>query len=124
MNKIKDFLYNFLEMIVAVALLGLIVFVLWTNLNYLMNLNQASIANASNEEQVNSDEVQTTNVTLPSDLNVEQLATVLEGYKVIENKEDFIKKFNETNPSAKILSGSFDIPNNSSIEDIIKLISK
>ena len=123
MSRIRDFFYNFLEFIIAMALLAYIIFVLTTNLQYLMNLDQNAVI-ATSSEKVDIQVSDTTSVILPTDLNVEQLATVLEGYKVISNKEEFINKFNEINSEAIISSGSFDISSDASVEDVIKIVTE
>lgn len=122
MNKIKDFFYNFFDAIVALVLIGLIAYVLITNVTYLMDID-TSVVLAKVETYSTNDHKMTIDATIPQDISQEQLADVLVAYKLINNKEEFLEILSKTNYT-NIKSGDFSIEEDSSYEDIIKELTE
>ncbi|MDO4605563.1 MAG: hypothetical protein Q4B23_06270 [Helcococcus sp.] len=120
MKYIKDFFYNFSDIIFALIIVVAIGFVLYTNLDYLVNVEEAQAAVETIKENESKEEVVIT-VTIPSGLNVEQLADLLTEYKVIENKEDFIKSF-ETTEKVSIKSGTYKFKQGENFDRIISTL--
>lgn len=118
MKYIKDFFYNFSDIIFALLVVVAIGFVLYTNLDYLVNVeeNQSTVETVQKNET--KEEVVIT-VTIPSNLNLQQLADLLKEYKVIENKEDFVKSI-KSPENVKIKSGTYEFKQD---EDFNKIIS-
>lgn len=117
MKYIKDFFYNFSDIIFALLVVVGIGFVLYTNLDYLVNVEEVQAAVETVEEDETKEEV-VISVTIPSGLNVEQLADLLAEYKVIENKEDFINSF-ETTENLSIKSGTYEFKQGENYDNII-----
>lgn len=63
-------------------------------------------------------------LSIPAGSLPSKIATILEDEKLISSKEEFILKSQELNLDTKFKSGDFNIPSNSSLEDIIHLITK
>lgn len=122
MNKIKDFFYNFFDAIVALVLIGLIAYVLITNVTYLMDID-TSVVLAKVETYSTNDHKMTIDATIPQDISQEQLADVLVAYKLINNKEEFLEILSKTDYT-NIKSGDFSIEEDSSYEDIIKELTE
>lgn len=123
MRKIKDFFYNFQDMIIVLALLALIAYVLFTNVNYLVNLENPKLQTSTkNDDQVGPKET-TTEVIIPKDIDKKQLADVLKGYGAIESTDSFIKRFDEVNKDAKIKSGIVNIKSTMTMDEIIKEVT-
>ena len=122
MNKIKDFFYNFFDAIVALVLIGLIAYVLITNVTYLMDID-TSVVLAEVETYSTNDHKMTIDATIPQDISQEQLADVLVAYKLINNKEEFLEILSKTDYT-NIKSGDFSIEEDSSYEDIIKELTE
>lgn len=120
MKYIKDFFYNFSDIIFALIIVVAIGFVLYTNLDYLVNVEEAQAAVETIKENESKEEVVIT-VTIPTGLNVEQLADLLTEYKVIENKEDFIKSF-ETTEKVSIKSGTYKFKQGENFDRIISTL--
>lgn len=120
MKYIKDFFYNFSDIIFALIVVVAIGFVLYTNLDYLVNVEEARAYVDTIEEDKPKEEV-VISVTIPSGLNVEQLADLLAEYKVIENKEDFIKSF-KTTENVSIKSGTYEFKQGENYDNIISLL--
>ncbi len=116
MKYIKDFFYNFSDIIFALLVVVGIGFVLYTNLDYLVNVEEAQAAVETTEETKSEEEV-SISVTLPSGLTVEQLADLLAEYKIIENKDEFIKSF-ETTENVTIKSGTYEFLKGESFDKI------
>ena len=117
MKYSKDFFYNFSYIIFALLVVVGIGFVLYTNLDYLVNVEEVQAAVETVEEDETKEEV-VISVTIPSGLNVEQLADLLAEYKVIENKEDFINSF-ETTENLSIKSGTYEFKQGENYDNII-----
>lgn len=116
MKYIKDFFYNFSDIIFALLVVVGIGFVLYTNLDYLVNVEEVQAAVETTEESKSEEDV-SISVTIPSGLNVEQLADLLSEYKIIENKDDFIKSF-ETTENVTIKSGTYEFLKGESFDKI------
>lgn len=120
MRYIRDFFYNFSDIIFAIIVTALIGYVLFFNLSRLVNIeNEVSPSVQATNEVVNKKNEEV-NVTIPSNLNVEQLSEILLEYKVIEKKEDFIDKFKDTKKTVK--AGDYTLKQNISLDELEKLI--
>lgn len=68
--------------------------------------------------------VKTVDVTIPPGSLPSKIGSILETNGLIRNKNDFVKTAQELKLDTKLKSGSFKIPNNASIEEILKIITK
>lgn len=121
MNKIKDFFYNFTDIIFSILVAGLAAFVIYYSMNQLINIEHheknVSIVQESNTEDLN----QTITVNIPSGVSLDQLADLLLSYGVIENKADFISSFESED--LVINSGTYALERNMDYEAIREAIS-
>lgn len=116
MKYIKDFFYNFSDILFALLAVVGIGFVLYTNLDYLVNVDEVQATSETIEETKQEKEVPIS-VTIPSGLNIEQLADLLAEYKIIDNKDEFIKSF-ETTKNVTIKSGTYEFLKGESFDKI------
>lgn len=119
MNRVKDFLYNFIDILLLLAILLGSAYVVYYNLDHLMNLRTTtkSVADISEDKKATS-----IHITIPEGINKQQLAKLLKGYHLIESEDDFIKKFDGLKKE-KIKSGDFNIKRNMTIDEIIPVIT-
>lgn len=106
MKYIKDFFYNFSDIIFAIVVVLGIGFILYINLDNLVNIDEKQSIIETKVETVEESAI-TVNVTVPSGISVEQLADLLAEYSVIDDKQNFLDSF-ETTDNVQIKSGSFE----------------
>lgn len=121
MNRIKDFFYDFIDILLLLAVLLGSAYVVYYNLDHLMDLQGTSEVVTKMVEEKNDKSIR---VTIPESTNTKQLAKILKGYHIIEDEESFIKKFNQLNKDAKIKSGEFEIKEGMSDQEIIKKVTR
>lgn len=121
MERVKDFFYFILKRILLIAILASLAYVVFTNLDYLMNIKATSqdVKKIVQKEQ-NKEIIE---ITIPEGINSSQLAKLLKGYKLIKDEEIFVTKFDEINKDKDIKSGSFSIDKSSDLDKIIKILT-
>ncbi|WP_282926779.1 hypothetical protein [Helcococcus kunzii] len=120
MRYIKDFFYNFSDIIFAIIVTALIGYVLFFNLNHLVNIENENVSTVQAKNEIVNKKDEEINVMIPSNLNVEQLAEILKEYKVINDTKPFIEKFKDTKKTIK--SGEIKIKQDVSLDELEKLI--
>ncbi|NMB08387.1 MAG: endolytic transglycosylase MltG [Tissierellia bacterium] len=81
----------------------------------------------NSENENNSMEEESPNliiVNIPTGSLPGKIGEILESKGLVESKEEFVEKTIEMKMDTKLKSGDFEIPDNSTIEDIINIISK
>lgn len=63
-------------------------------------------------------------VNIPSGSLPGEIGDILASQGLVESKEEFVNKTVEMSMDTKLKSGTFEIPSNSSLEEIINIISK
>ncbi|MDO5026270.1 MAG: hypothetical protein Q4E50_00400 [Tissierellia bacterium] len=121
MNKIKDFFYSFIDILLLLAILFASGYVVYYNLDYLMNLKTTTEVTSQERNEVKEADL---NITIPNDTDSKQLAKLLKSYNLIDKEDKFIEKFNDINEKAEIKSGEFKISPHLSYEEIIKKLTK
>lgn len=121
MERIKDLFYSIFKRILLLAILLGLTYVVYTNLDYLMDIRATSkdVAKISHDNKKENIEI-----TIPEGINSNQLAKLLKGYKLIEDEDSFVQKFEEINKDNPIPEGDFNIEKGSEIEEIIDIITK
>lgn len=120
MRYIRDFFYNFSDIIFAIIVTALIGYVLFFNLNHLVNIENENVSTVQAKNEIVNKKDEEINVMIPSNLNVEQLAEILKEYKVINDTKPFIEKFKDTKKTIK--SGEIKIKQDISLNKLEKLI--
>lgn len=120
MNRIKDFFYDFIDILLLLAILLGSAYVVYYNLDHLMDLKGTSkVVTKMVEEKKDS----TIHITIPEGIDKEQLAKLLKGYHIVENETQFVNKFDQMKKTI-IKSGDFQLKQSMSIEEIINTITK
>ncbi len=120
-EKIKDFFYYFFDIILALVILAGISFVIYSNLDYLINLDHKDInANAQVEEKIEEDIL--IDVDIPKDIKEDDLAKLLTSYGLVDDQEAFKEKLTTYKKDKKIKTGNFKIKKNISMDDLVKII--
>ncbi|MDO4778632.1 MAG: hypothetical protein Q4A42_03660 [Tissierellia bacterium] len=122
-NKIKDFFYNFTDIIIALLLIAGIVFVLHYNLSEMMEIKgQADIQSESIEKTPIKEEF--LEVYIPAEISKEQLSDILAASSLIKDKKIFLEEINKADKSLKIKSGTYKFKKDSTNQEIIDLLLK
>lgn len=76
------------------------------------------------ESPIVSPVTKSVNITIPPGSLPSKIGSILESNGLVTNKNDFVQKAQELKLDTKLKSGSFEIPSKSSIEEILKIITK
>lgn len=74
--------------------------------------------------KVDNPTVTTINITIPPGSLPSKIGSILESNGLATNKNDFVKKAQELKLDTKLKSGNYKIPSNSSVEEILNIITK
>ncbi|MCC5910221.1 MAG: hypothetical protein JJT76_07285 [Clostridiaceae bacterium] len=165
MEKLKDILHDFSDVIFAfviiIAMFTVITFNLgdWFDNNSVVAVDTASIEETNIPEELTSiveetevqdeeeekeediaeiveePEIQETEVveitivdsieiTIPNGTPGVGIAKILLDNQLIESTRDFVETAEELNLALKLKSGTFDIPTNATLEDIVRIIAR
>lgn len=122
MRKIKDFIYNYLDLFFSLVLIVLIAFVILYNLKEITTDSKQENTNTKINITEQNNNVKTITVTVPSDTTPDQLATILKSYGIIPDEEIFLKDLLEKHPNSQIKSGDFEIKTSETFDEIYKQI--
>lgn len=93
------------------------------------NSNEANEKNDANQDE-NKDKIPDENngeiitVVIPDGSTSLSIGEILESNGLVDNQKEFIQKSEELNLDRKLKSGTFEIPKNSSLESLVKIIAK
>ena len=76
------------------------------------------------DKPADNPEIRSVNITIPPGSLPSKIGSILETGGLVTNKNDFVKKAQELKLDTKLKSGTFKIPTKSSIEEILKIITK
>ena len=151
MEKLKDFIYDKSDLLVALLIVGVAALVIWIGINNIMEPytgNADSTANVEAEKDPESadsatvEEEGTAESTTAAALDEdgvttkaaqiiiqegetsEQVAEKLLAAGVIQSKSTFFVMLDRMKLAEKLQAGQFDIPAGSSLEDIIHIITR
>lgn len=121
MKYIKDFFYNFNDIIFSIIIILLASFIVYRNMDYLIKVEnlQSSITISSDSETVEEIENKIS-VNIPTGINIEQLGDLLLSYGIISNAEEFTSNFNDKEVIIK--SGTFELTQNMSIDELKSIL--
>lgn len=122
MKYIKDFFYNFFDLIIALIVISAITFVLYTNIDHLLNVEVEATDITSMNDVEESKELQEIEVSIPTNIEIDKLADILLEYNVIENKDYFIEEFKYKKDN--LISGKHELRQNMTNEELNKVIFK
>ena len=146
LDAIKDFLYDSVDYIIMIGIIGLVIFIIGWRLDLLFAKDAEDIIpneniTMTNEEespdpieddgkeneedpiQDNSNKTIIT-VSIPTGSNSSNIADLLESNGLISSKSDFLQKSDEMNLSTKLKAGNFNFESGSSMEDILNILTK
>lgn len=121
MKYIKDFLYNFNDLIFSLIVLVGVVLVLYLNMNYMSNVelvNQQTQNSAQVSEETSVE--MTISVNVPTSTSLSQLGTLLESYGIITDTNVFIESFEDQ--SVQPHPGTYELKQNMSFDEIKSII--
>lgn len=125
MKRIKDFFYNFTDILIALLLVAIIAFILYFNLNRMINMESKKPVKQSQTTETNAaDKKIEIDVTISEGLSNEQLAKILQAYSLVDDTKKFIEDLNAYKKDPVIKAGSYKITKGASNQEIFKLIIK
>lgn len=165
LDGIKDFLYDSIDYIIMIGIIGLVVFIIGWRLDLLfakdvdeivpteniiveneLNEEENPEPSEENEEEKEAKELEdttepieegeekeevndnsnkaTVTLVIPSGSNLSSVASLLESNGLISDKSDFIGKAEELHLATKVKAGNFKITTGSTMEDILKILTK
>ena len=148
-EKLKDILYDGTDYIIMLVVILIMVLIIHWRLDGLFNKNTTQTkpnnqVSAMDKDDPEEDKEQDTEITTEEDEkeNVEEddqsivtiniphdalpgkIGEILVESGLIEDKQEFVDKTVEMNADTKLRSGEFEIPKNSTMEDIINILIK
>lgn len=84
--------------------------------------NQEEIGKEVNEEK--NEPAKIVSVNIPAGASSSSIGQILEDHKLISSKDAFIQSSEDMGLSTKLKSGTYSIPENSSMEEVLKIITK
>lgn len=144
LDAIKDFLYDSVDYIIMIGIIGLVIFIIgWrldllfakdaediiSNENITIKIEQEkdspdSIEDDGKEEENPIEDNKIITVSIPAGSNSTNIADLLESNGLISSKSDFLDKSEEMNLSTKLKAGNFNIESGSSMEEILTILTK
>lgn len=86
------------------------------------NINNSEVED--NEKSPDEDERELVKVNIPDGLLPAKVGEILKEHGLIEDKNEFVEKTIEMGKDTKLKSGNFEIPKNSTLEEVINAISR
>ena len=122
MKYIKDFFYNFSDILLSILVAIGAVYLIYFSMNQLINIEHDTDAIVSNvsANQTETIEENKINVNIPAGVNLDQASEILLSYGVIKDKEKFIDSF--TDKEAIFNSGTFELEKNMDFEKIKEIL--
>ncbi|MCB6992099.1 endolytic transglycosylase MltG [bacterium 210820-DFI.6.37] len=126
MNRIKDFFYNKNDVIVALIILAAAAFIIYLRIGDIMSypetLADSSVIDQSTLEST-SESSATVSVTIPEDPDAEAVSKMLAEAGVVSSASEFQAALKKYKLAGSIQSGTVQIPDGASTEEIIELIT-
>lgn len=138
-EKILDFLYDSLDYIIILAIITIVVIIIGWRIDLLFVEDASNtvdkkteIISESNEDSPVEDNTEnkktgeniTVRISIPEGSSSSIIGTILEEQGLVSNKDEFVNKAKELNLDTKLRSGNYEIAKDSSLEDIVNLITK
>ena len=146
-EKLKDILYDGTDYIIMVVVILIMVLVIHWRLDGLFdksttqidandqvetinkdnseeNANQDGDVSTEEDEKEPIEEENFVKINIPNDALPGKIGEILVESGLIEDKQKFVDKTVEMNADTKLRSGEFEIPKNSTLEEIINILVK
>lgn len=140
LEGIKDLIYDSIDYIIMLCIIGLVVVVIGWRLDILFtdDLTDNPVVDIENNKdttQNNPDNIKknTKNLSNTSDIVKviiptgslpSKIASILEAKGLISSTSDFIEKSEEMNLDTKLKSGNYEIKQGSNLKEIVEIIAK
>ncbi len=136
LEKSKDNLYDYIDYFIILGIVGLVLIIISWRLDLLFVddsfksfKNNIVIENEESSSLVEDKIIEENQeikhkINVPSGSSSYDIANILESNKLISNKSDFIEKAEEMNLSNKLRAGDFELSSNSSLENILTILTK
>ncbi len=141
MRAIRNFIYNFSDIFVALIIIALAAFLIWTRIDIIVDSPAKYAASTTTTETtVNTDKgaaaeagdgatgettdpgVEYKQVVIPSGSSTDVVAGVLKQAGLVVNVDDFTYQVQQMGVEGQIQAGTHNIPRGSSMEEVIKIL--
>lgn len=143
MRSIRNFIYNFSDIFVALLIIGLAAFLIWTRIDVIMDYPNSNGADKTVQTTAGVDVETTENygttidpndpndldpdvnykeIVIPSGSSTDVVAGILKQYGLVVNVDDFTWQVKNMGVDGQLLSGTFHIPEGTSMSDLIKIL--
>lgn len=145
---VKDILYDSVDYIIMIGIVGIVIFIIGWRLDLLFakdaldippkdivvennnndeNIDKSIDANQSSDENQDKPEknnVHMVKITIPSGSVSSKIGSILEENGLVNSQSDFVLKAEELMLDTKLKSGSYEIKSNSTLEEILTILTK
>lgn len=141
MRAIRNFIYNFSDIFVAIIIIALAAFLIWTRIDIIVDSPAKYAASTTTTEAtVDTDtgvaaedgqgaaggttdsDVEYKQVVIPSGSSTDVVAGVLKQAGLVVNVDDFTYQVQQMGVEGQIQAGTHNIPRGSSMEEVIKIL--
>lgn len=150
---VKDILYDSIDYIIMIGIVGIVILIIGWRLDLLFakdaldvsshnipieenndkdsnqNLDNDNEENPTDKNDNDKNKSEETNdeiikITIPSGSLPSKIGSILEDNGLVSSKADFVLKAQELKLDTKLKSGNYEIKSNSSIEEILTILTK
>ncbi len=138
MRAIRNFIYNFSDIFVAIIIIALAAFLIWTRIDIIVDSPAKYAASTTTETTADKDvatadstttTAQTTDpnveykeVVIPSGSSTDVVAGVLKQAGLVVNVDDFTYQVQQMGVEGQIQAGTYQIPRGSSMQEVINIL--
>lgn len=127
MRLIKNFIYNFSDIFIALIIIALAALLIWTRVDNIMTYpEQLHAQQATAVEQKSDAEVEEKYITIsiPENTSTEDLAALLKEQNIITDTNYFMSQIHSMGVDGQIEAGEYKVPKGSSISELITTLCK
>ena len=137
MRSFRNFLYNYSDIFVALVIIALAAFLIWTRVDVIMDYpktlaaENAAQASADVDPQASSTDDETNEldpnveykeVTIPEGSSIDVVAGILKQAGLVVNVDDFTYQVKNMGLDGKVLPGVYNIPRGITMEEMVNIL--
>ena len=140
-EKLKDFFYDAIDYVLMIVIIVVVAGIIGWRLNVLFDKGDSKSPALGNKIEISKDDKKVDNeenkveeneqssveiikIVIPVGSPGSSIADILLKEGLIENKEQFLSKMSELKLDTKLKCGEFEISKNSTVEEILEIITK
>lgn len=141
MNTVKNFIYNISDILVALLIIVIAVIIIGWRVNSIMDYPSRIAAEQAEQTSVTSSQTDSDSgdtssqtpasdtaaapvtVTIPQNATVDDIASSLANASVISDPEQFVRAVEAAGAATKLKYGTYTIPDGTSVDQIIQMLT-